>query len=100
MANNEEKKLSKEEPAKDEILIEDGEGNQHKMKILFTYHNDERNRDYVFFYDPADPENVIPMIYDDQGNLDEIEDDEEYEEVEEVFNAYQEDPKIEEIKNN
>ena len=82
------------------IIIEDGDGNEHAMEILFTYHNDERNRDYVFFFDPKDPENVIPMIYDEDHNLFEIEDEEEYEEVEEVFNSYQEDPKIQELKNN
>ena len=82
------------------IVIEDGEGNEYEMEILFTYHNDERNKDYVFFYDPKDPDNVIPMIYDEDGNLSEIEDDEEYDEVEEVFNAYQEDPKIQDLKNN
>ena len=33
------------------------------------------------------------------GELEPIEDDEEFEEVEEVFNAWQEDPKIQELKN-
>ena len=36
----------------------------------------------------------------DSGELVPIEDDEEYDEVEEVFNAWQEDPKIQELKNN
>ena len=82
------------------IIIEDGEGKEHAMEILFTYHNEEREKDYVFFYDPEDPDNVIPMIYYEDGRLEDIEDDEEYDEVEEVFNAYQEDPKIQELKNN
>ena len=82
------------------IIIEDGDGKEHVMEILFTYHNDEREKDYVFFYDPEDPDNVIPMIYYKDGRLEDIEDDEEYDEVEEVFNAYQEDPKIQELKNN
>lgn len=82
------------------IIIEDGEGKEHVMEILFTYHNEEREKDYVFFYDPKDPDNVIPMIYYEDGRLEDIEDDEEYDEVEEVFNAYQEDPKIQELKNN
>ena len=82
------------------LIIEDGEGHQHEMEILFTYHNEERNKDYVFFFDPEDPDNVIPMIYHEDYTLEEIEDDEEYEEVEEVFNAYEEDPKIQELKNN
>lgn len=81
-----------------QITIIDGEGKEHLMEILFTYENDERGTKYVFFFDPADPENVIPMRYKDDGTLEDIDDEEEYEEVEEVFNAYLEDPKIQDIK--
>ena len=79
-----------------QITVIDGEGKEHLMEILFTYENEERGTKYVFFFDPADPENVIPMRYQDDGTLEDIEDDEEYEEVEEVFNAYMDDPKIKE----
>ncbi len=81
-----------------QITIVDGEGKEHLMEILFTYENEERGTKYVFFFDPADPENVIPMRYNDDGSLEDIDDEEEYEEVEEVFNAYLEDPKIQDIK--
>ena len=77
-----------------QITIIDSEGKEHLMEILFTYENEERGTKYVFFFDPADPDNVIPMRYQDDGTLEDIEDDEEYDEVEEVFNAYMEDPKI------
>ena len=77
-----------------QITIVDGEGKEHLMEILFTYENEERGTKYVFFFNPADPENVIPMRYQDDGTLEDIDDDEEYEEVEEVFNAYMDDPKI------
>ena len=77
-----------------QITIVDGEGNGHLMEILFTYENEERGTKYVFFFDPADPENVIPMRYKDDGTLEDIDDEEEYDEVEEVFNAYMDDPKI------
>ena len=80
------------------ITVIDGEGKEHIMEILFTYENEERGTKYVFFFDPADPENVIPMRYKDDGTLEDIDDDEEYDEVEEVFNAYLEDPKIQDIK--
>ena len=80
------------------ITVIDGEGKEHIMEILFTYENEERGTKYVFFFDPADPENVIPMRYTDDGTLEEIDDEEEYDEVEEVFNAYLEDPKIQDIK--
>ena len=38
------------------------------------------------------------MRYLESGELEPIEDDEEYDEVEEVFNAWQDDPKIQELK--
>ncbi len=71
-----------------ELIITDEKGNKHLMIILFTYEHEERNKKYVFFYDPSDEENVMAMIYNDEGELFEIEDDEEYEEVEEVFGAF------------
>ena len=84
------------------MVVADSEGKEHLMQILFTYENDERKAQYVFFYDTEDPEeNVIVMRYIgelDSGELEPIEDDEEYEEVEEVFNAWQEDPKIQDLK--
>lgn len=81
-----------------QITVYDSEGNEHLMEILFTYDNEERKTSYVFFYDPADPEEVIAMRYNDEGELAEIEDDEEYEEITEVFNAFNEDPTIQEAK--
>ncbi len=84
-----------------QIVITDDNGEELVMEILFTYENEERNKKYVFFYDPNDEENVLAMSYDEEtGELFEIEDDEEYEEVEEVFNAYNEDPEIQNLKDN
>lgn len=84
-----------------QITIIDGEGNEHIMEVLFTADNEERGVSYVFFYDPADPDNVIPMRYNEEtGELFDIEDDDEYAEVEEIFNAYEEDPQIQDLKNN
>ena len=71
-----------------QITIRDEEGNEHLMEILFTYEHDERGKKYVFLYTKDNPEEVIAMEYNDNGELFEIESDEEYEEVEEVFNAF------------
>ena len=38
------------------------------------------------------------MRYTKEGELEEIEDEEEYAEVEEVFQAFEEDPKIQDLK--
>ena len=84
-----------------QMVVTDAEGKEHLMEILFTYDNEERKTSYVFFYDTEDPEQeVIVMRYLESGELEPIEDDEEYDEVEEVFNAWQDDPKIQELKNN
>ena len=84
-----------------QMVVTDAEGKEHLMQILFTYDNEERKASYVFFYDTEDKdEEVIVMRYLESGELEPIEDDEEYDEVEEVFNAWQEDPKIQELKNN
>ena len=84
-----------------QMVVTDNEGKEHLMQILFTYENEERKASYVFFYDTEDKdEEVIVMRYLESGELEPIEDDEEYDEVEEVFNAWQDDPKIQELKNN
>ena len=85
-----------------QMVVVDSDNKEHLMQILFTSENEERGAQYVFFYDTEDPEeNVIVMRYVgelDNGELIPIEDDEEYDEVEEVFNAWQDDPKIQELK--
>lgn len=83
----------------DEMIITDESGEEKVMKILFTYENEERNKSYVFLYEKDDEENVLAFIYNEEDkSLLEIEDDEEYAEVEEVFNAFMEDPKIAEAR--
>ena len=82
-----------------QMVVTDNEGKEHLMQILFTYDNEERKTSYVFFYDTEDKdEEVIVMRYLQSGELEPIDDDEEYDEVEEVFNAWQDDPKIQELK--
>ena len=84
-----------------QMVVTDNEGKEHLMNILFTYENEERKASYVFFYDSEDPnEEVVVMRYLESGELEPIEDDEEYDEVEEVYNTWSEDPKIQELKNN
>ena len=82
------------------ITIIDDQGNEHLMQILFTYDNEERKTSYVFFYSEDNPDEVFAMRYNEKQELQEIEDPDEYAEVEEVFNAFQEDPKIQDLKEN
>ena len=83
----------------DEIVIYDEEGKEYLMNILFTYENEERNAQYVFVYDKATPEDVYVMKYTDESDeLLEVTDEEELAEAQEVLEAYNEDPTIQEIK--
>lgn len=80
-----------------EILISDEDGNSQLLKILFYFHNDIRNKDYYFIYDEENPDDIIVMGSSDGESLEELS-DEEFDEAEQVFEAYQNDPKINEIK--
>ena len=81
----------------DEILLTKEDGSEEVAKILFYFHNDQRGKDYYFLYKEANPEEVIVMSSVDGTSLDEV-DDEEFDEAEQVFEAYQEDPKIAEAR--
>jgi len=94
----EERSLPMAEIKENQIIIEDDEGKKQVFEILFTYENEQRGHQYVFFYDPSEEENVIVMIYNDKGELFDIDDDEEYGETEEVFNAFIEEQDKKETK--
>ena len=79
------------------MVITDEEGNEHIVTILFTYHHDERNKDYVVFVSDEDEDSAIAMSYTSDGELEEIEDDDEYEEIQELLDAYY-DGELESVK--
>ena len=83
----------------DEMIITNEKGEEKVMKILFTYESEQRNKSYVFLYEKDDEDNIMVFaVNEEDQSLQEIEDDEEYSEAEEVFNAYMNDEKIQEIK--
>lgn len=83
-----------------QIIVYDSKGKEHKLEVLFTYEHEERGTKYVFFFDPKKEEDILCMRYDDDGNLFEVEDEEEFQEMDEVLQAYLEDPTIQDLKNN
>ena len=84
----------------DEMIITTDSGEEKVMKILFTYESEQRGTQYVFLYEKDEEDNVLVFrVNEKEESLEEIEDDEEYSEAEEVFNAYMNDEKIQEIKN-
>ncbi len=62
-------------------------GKEEIMKILFTHHNDENNKDYIFFYKEDDKENIFVMNYTNDELFD-LESDEEYDYADEVLDSY------------
>ncbi len=71
-----------------QITIEDDEGNEHLVDVLFTYDNEQRGKSYVFFLNPENEEEVMVMSYNEEGELFQV-DDEEFEEAEEVLAAFE-----------
>ncbi|MDY5440942.1 MAG: hypothetical protein SPG64_01795 [Candidatus Enteromonas sp.] len=78
-----------------EITREDGI--VEHFRILFTFRNDERGKDYYFLYKPEEEDTLICLSSID-GETFEYLSDEEQDEAEQVLDAYNEDPLIEEIR--
>ena len=70
------------------MTITDEEGNEYLATILFTYHHDDRNKDYVVFYLNDNPDDVLAMAYSEEGELIDIDDEEELAEVNEVYASF------------
>ena len=79
------------------MFVTDESGNEKEMEILFTFEDEEKGRKYVVFADPEDEgEEDFASAYDDEGNLMPVETDEEWQMIEEVIGAFQEDEGAEE----
>ena len=75
------------------MTVVDEDGNEKELEILFTYHSDEYNKDYVVFSSDDEEDEVSAAIYvehdDESGELLEIEDDAEWEMIEKVLDDYE-----------
>lgn len=79
------------------LFVKDEDGSEKEMEILFTFEDEERKKNYVVFCDPnADDEEVFASVYDDEGNLLPIESEAEWNMVEEVLGAFQEEEETDE----
>lgn len=81
-------------PNENQMIIIDSNQKEHLVEILFEYENEERNTKYVLFYELDNEDEVMAMKYTDDGELIEIDDDEEFSEVLEVFNAFQDEENL------
>jgi uncharacterized protein YrzB (UPF0473 family) len=79
------------------ITLVDAEGNEELYQILLTFESDEFDKSYVLVYpagaDEDEEVEIFAFSYDDpdeglEGQLDDIETDEEWDMIEEVLGAF------------
>lgn len=80
-----------------DMVITRDDGTEQLMKILFYFHNDQREKDYYFLYEEGNEDEVIVMATKDGKSLETLT-DEEFDEAEQVFDAYESDPAIQNLK--
>lgn len=73
----------------DKIIFVDDEGNKTQLQIYFTWKNEERNKNYVFFYDEMMPQELIAGVIEDDGTISDVEDDDEYDELDKILEEYE-----------
>ena len=72
------------------IVFTDDQGKISELNILFTYKSEERNKMYVLFYADENPTEIIAGYLGENDEIYDIEDDDEYDELDEVLKSYQE----------
>ena len=92
---NEIKETISEEDREIEITRDDG--TVVRLKILFTFRNEERAKDYYFLYENEDDDSLFCLSTSDGVSVEYLSDEEE-DEAEQVLEAYNEDPMISEIR--
>lgn len=71
------------------IIIVDDQNVEHEMNILFTFEDNRTNKKFVVYYDPEDESgDLYASIYDEDGKLYPIEDEKDWDTVQEVLDAY------------
>ncbi len=71
------------------MIVKDENGQEKEMEILFTFESDELNAQYVVFTDPdSEDGEVFASRYNDEGELEPIETEAEWDMIEEVVGAF------------
>lgn len=70
------------------MMITDENGQEREVEIVLTF-DDEKGQSFVLFKDPQDAEdNVFAYRYDDEGNMNEVTDENEWNMCQEVLGAF------------
>ena len=70
------------------IYISDENGKEIEMKIYLTF--DMNDKQYVVVYEEGNEEELYSFVYDNDGNLYPVDNEEELSLIEEVVSAYEE----------
>lgn len=71
------------------MTITDESGQEKEVEIILTFEDDKNNKTYVLFRDVnADDGNVYAYSYDEDGNMNDIIDEAEWEMCQEVLGAF------------
>ena len=79
------------------VIITKDDGQEDVWKLYFYYENKERGKTYYFLYKEENPDSLIVMGTKDGETLENL-NEEELSESEEILQAYENDPKIEEAR--
>ena len=75
----------------EKLTIIDEDGKEMEFDILFTFEDESADKAYVLYYDSEAEEPVVyASIYDEDGNLFEIDDPKEWDMVNEMFETFME----------
>ena len=71
------------------MIITDESGQERDVEILLTFEDESTGHSFVLFTDPQDEEgNVYAYRYDEDGNLNEVTEESEWEMCQEVLGAF------------
>ena len=71
------------------MIITDDSGQEREVEILLTFEDESTGHSFVLFTDPQDEEgNVYAYRYDEDGNLNEVTEESEWEMCQEVLGAF------------
>ena len=71
------------------MIITDESGQEREVEILLTFEDESTGHSFVLFTDPQDEEgNVYAYRYDEDGNLNEVTEESEWEMCQEVLGAF------------
>ena len=71
------------------MIITDESGQEREVEILLTFEDESTGHAFVLFTDPQDEEgNVYAYRYDEDGNLNEVTEESEWEMCQEVLGAF------------